>query len=175
VHDRLSGETILEPMKTAGEKTPMADMELELRMAADMAAVPRLVGQVEACAGALDVPLRVSNRLALIAEELASNIATHGTKADGGATFLKLRLRRQGSTLHVEIDDDGPPFDPLSLPRPDTAATLEARHLGGLGVHLVRTLARDIRYERLASGNHLALILDIESPYSNITDRTEEL
>ncbi len=48
--------------------------------------------------------------------------------------------------LTIEFIDDGDPFDPLAAPPPDLEAPLEERDLGGLGVHIVRSLADEVRY-----------------------------
>ena len=47
----------------------------------------------------------------------------------------------------IEIVDDGPRFDPLEdAPLPDPDAPLEDRPVGGLGVHLVRTMMDEMTY-----------------------------
>jgi serine/threonine-protein kinase RsbW len=137
-------------------------MELDLNIAADIAAVPRLVDQLEHYAHAAALPPLTAHRLSMICEELATNVATHGTLRGGKATAIAIRLRRRGTELHLLVEDDGPAFDPLSAETPDIEAALEDRDIGGLGLHLVRTLARGLRYERTEARNRLKLVLDAE-------------
>jgi serine/threonine-protein kinase RsbW len=66
-----------------------------------------------------------------------------------------LTLVDDGVTLTVE--DDGPPFDPLSLPAPDLSASLDGRPVGGLGVFLVRKVMDAVRYQRREASNLLTL------------------
>ena len=57
----------------------------------------------------------------------------------------------------LTVEDDGPAFDPLSLPAPDLTASLEARRVGGLGVFLVRQVMDSVRYERRDTTNRLQM------------------
>jgi serine/threonine-protein kinase RsbW len=136
--------------------------ELELRIATDDAAVTGLLDRLEAYAEAAALPTRLAYQLALICEELVTNVATHGTSGLPPATYVALKISWRGPLLHLWFEDDGPPFDPLSLTAPDTAADLDHRDIGGLGIHLVRTLAREIRYERVGPHNRINLILGAE-------------
>jgi serine/threonine-protein kinase RsbW len=121
--------------------------DLELRIAADPAEVPRLLDRLEDYAGEAGLAPRTAHRLAVVCEELAANVAGHGAAGPSGASYVAVALRRRGSALHLLVEDDGTPFDPLGRAAPDTAAPLATREAGGLGVHLVRTLARDMRYD----------------------------
>jgi len=55
------------------------------------------------------------------------------------------------------VSDDGPAFNPLQVPEPDVAATLEERRPGGLGVHLVRQLMDRVEYRRAEGRNCLVM------------------
>jgi serine/threonine-protein kinase RsbW len=101
--------------------------------------------------GAIDEGQR--RDLLLIHDELASNVARHA----GGASFVAIRARLErepGRILYV-IEDDGARFDPLARARPVTDAPLEERAPGGLGVHLVRTLAARVAWRRARGRNRL--------------------
>ena len=57
------------------------------------------------------------------------------------------------------IADDGRPFDPLTeAPEPDLESAIEDRPIGGLGVHLVRTMMDEVRYRREEGKNRLTLV-----------------
>lgn len=147
------------------QRQPVETPDLDLRIAADTAEVPRLLDRLEGYAEAAGLGPRAAHRLAIVCEELAANVAEHGVAAapGGGASYVAVALSRRGPALHIVVEDDGPPFDPLGHAAPDTTAPLEARGAGGLGVHLVRTLARELRYERLGALNRLSLVLDAEA------------
>ena len=89
-------------------------------------------------------------------EEIFMNVATHGAPA-GRPAQVAVSLRRDGEELTLQIEDDGPAFDPLTLPTPNVYARLEERRIGGLGVHLVRQLMDAVSYERDGACNRLRL------------------
>lgn len=141
---------------------PGTESGLDLRIAADSGAIPDLLDRLEAYAETAELPPRLASHLTLICEELAANVAIHGRAGPAGASFIAFSLRRSGGALHLRVEDDGPAFDPLSLDAPDTDASLEERALGGVGIHLVRTLAQALRYERAGPCNRLDLVLGAE-------------
>jgi len=87
-------------------------------------------------------------------DEVLSNVVRHGT---GGRpnSLIDVTFALEGGSLEVTVVDDGPEWDPLTLPPPDTTAPLDARHPGGLGVHLVRSLMDRVTYTRDEDRNHL--------------------
>ena len=95
---------------------------------------------------------------ALALEELLSNVIRHGY-GDGARHEISVRLRAEPGGVELELVDDGREFDPSSAPEVDLAAPLEDRSVGGLGIHLVRRMARDIRYERTDGRNRLRVSL----------------
>jgi len=88
-------------------------------------------------------------------DEVMANVVRHAL--GGRAGSIDVTFARDRQALVVEVADDAAPFDPLSLPAPNTTAPLDARRPGGLGLMLVRALADDVRYERRADRNHLTL------------------
>mgnify|MGYP001627270954 CR=1 FL=1 len=130
-----------------------------LRLAPSAGNVATLLDALEAYAEASALPPAVAMRLALIAEELAANVAMHAT----GASFFALSVRPAEGGLELAIEDDGPAFDPLGAAAPDTAAPLETREVGGLGVHFLREMTRAPRYERREGRNRLVCTLPLEA------------
>ena len=48
----------------------------------------------------------------------------------------------------AEVEDDGRAFNPLDLARPGIEAGLDRPGVGGLGVHLVRSMMDTVEYRR---------------------------
>ncbi len=93
-------------------------------------------------------------KLHLILEELGLNALTYG-----GASSMRIAISEEADIVTIEISDDGGAFDPLSdAPPADVVSPLEERAVGGLGIHLVRTLTNDLRYRREDGRNHLTLV-----------------
>jgi serine/threonine-protein kinase RsbW len=112
---------------------------------------PRAVGSLDAifsfvhdflAARGLDPELAFD--LDLIAEELFTNQVKWG-RADGPDILLGLDADAERVTLVVR-DFDAERFDPTSAAPLDVGAPLEERRPGGLGIHLVRRIAEEVRY-----------------------------
>jgi len=59
--------------------------------------------------------------------------------------------------LKVEVIDDGRAFNPLEVPAPDLSLAMRDRPIGGLGIHLLRELADEVKYERRDGTNRFLL------------------
>ncbi len=98
----------------------------------------------------------------LVLEEVVVNIVKHGYgngEHDGGRRGIDISMSSEAGNLTVEITDDGQSFNPLTdSPEPDLDASLEDRPVGGLGLHLVRTLIDTMRYRRSNGRNRLTLV-----------------
>jgi serine/threonine-protein kinase RsbW len=91
----------------------------------------------------------------LALEEVISNVIRHGYEKDPGDHSISIHVMLDDDGVHLEFVDDARAFDPLSVPEVDFELSLEDRRVGGLGVHLLRTMTRHIAYERKAGRNHL--------------------
>ena len=112
---------------------------------------------------ALEAALRVERlpeatilELRLVAEELLTNLAKYGHD-DGAGHWVQVGLTLVGGDVILEFTDDGRPFDPLAAPPPEFSAQAGERPVGGLGVHLVRSLVDAAEYVRRGSQNVLTL------------------
>ena len=139
----------------------MPNRTLVIRLEPRIDAVPDMLDRLEAYAGEAKIPPKTAYRLAVVCEELAVNVAMHGTGGEHGATYVEIKIRQDGDhRLHLSVEDDGRPFDPLAHAAPDISAELDEREAGGLGIHFVRTLVQEIAYERDGGRNRLTAALD---------------
>jgi serine/threonine-protein kinase RsbW len=94
--------------------------------------------------------------LNLVLEELFVNSIRHGGCAGvEGAAEIQFTMLPDG--VGLEYADRGEPFDPTEAPAPDITAPLAERAVGGLGIHLMRQIMRDIEYHRLDGWNRLRM------------------
>lgn len=101
--------------------------------------------------------------LALLAvEELVTNCIKYGYD-DTFEHWIHIGIRLSGTELVVVIRDDGHPFDPRSLPEPDTDLPVEERPIGGLGIHLLRNLFDALDYSRVDGHNQVVLRKQVAS------------
>jgi serine/threonine-protein kinase RsbW len=94
--------------------------------------------------------------LELALEEIFMNIVMHGSQP-GIAPRVEVSLNLGTDAVTMTVEDDGPRFDPLSLPPPDVTASLADRKVGGLGVFLVRNIMDTVSYARIAGRNQLRM------------------
>ncbi len=119
---------------------------------ADLQEYPRLIAWIEEFAAGHDVPASTSFALQLCLEEAFSNIVRHGYAGD-----VRVTLDRRERTVLLGFADRGIPFDPTTVPAPARAASIEDAAVGGQGIHLMRTFAQRLDYERRDGENRLRL------------------
>ncbi len=100
----------------------------------------------------IDAKAIYTTHLAL--EEVLSNVIRHGYE-DGARHSIAVTISIRDTVVELDVVDDAREFDPLTAPKVDLDAPLEKRQAGRLGVHLLRTLTREIRYRRVGGENHL--------------------
>jgi len=86
----------------------------------------------------------------LLAEEALTNVVKYAA-----AQKVSLAVELAAGEVALEFRDDGRAFDPLTAPAPVLDERLEGRPLGGLGIHLIQSLADDVRYTRDGVSNVL--------------------
>lgn len=96
-------------------------------------------------------------KLQLAVEEACTNIAIYAYPDSGRLGEIRVCISVSGEGADVVIEDDGSPFDPTAKKVTLSAADLEDRAIGGLGIHLIRTLADSVSYERLEGQNILRM------------------
>lgn len=89
-------------------------------------------------------------------EEIFTNIVRYGYKNHQPHDIV-IHFSCRGKTLSISIEDDGIPFNPFDIPEPDTHIPLQDRQIGGLGIHLVKSLVDRISYERKNNKNRLTI------------------
>jgi anti-sigma regulatory factor (Ser/Thr protein kinase) len=92
----------------------------------------------------------------LIAEEVVVNTISYGYDDEAEHT-IEIRLSLEDRLLRLEFRDDGRTYNPLEREDPDLDLPMSERPIGGLGVHIVKTLAEDVAYERKGGQNVLTV------------------
>lgn len=133
----------------------------ELALAADLSELTRLADAIETFCDAHALPPAVSYQISLAADELITNVISYGFP--DGATGLPITVRLaagegDSASVTVVIVDDGPAFDPFAeAPPPVLEGDIEDRPIGGLGVHLVRSMMDQVHYARIDGRNVVTL------------------
>jgi len=113
-------------------------------------AISDLTGNVMAFLSAQGVDPRATHHVALVLEEMLTNLGTHGNCRDIPA---KIAVKVGEDKVIGEVIDAGPPFDPRLAPQPLLDGEMADFPIGGLGLHLVRKLSSDLDYARRRGEN----------------------
>lgn len=137
-----------------GGTEPVSDDSLSIAVVNDVPAVSRATEQVEAfcrCRGIADA---VARKFTLALDETLTNAVSYGFP-QGGRHSIAVRIEHRAGYLTATVSDDGAPFDPLAQATPDVHAPIAQRQVGGLGIHLLRTLMETVAYRRHGDRNEL--------------------
>lgn len=96
----------------------------------------------------------------LVLDEAIINVIEHGFQ-DGAEHAIDVRLLLDGSRLTILVEDDGIAYNPLDAPAPRFDLPLEQRRIGGLGVHIMKTLAERVEYQRDDARNRLTITMAV--------------
>ena len=130
---------------------------LDLTVETRIEEMERMAAAIEELGEEEDWPPTLTFQVNLALEELWLNVVNYGH--EGGRHEVFIRLVSEDDSLTIEITDDGKPFNPLAdAPVPDTDEDLDHRHIGGLGVYLVKTMMDELEYKREEGRNHLTMV-----------------
>jgi anti-sigma regulatory factor (Ser/Thr protein kinase) len=124
--------------------TPGHSESLEIR--SDVSELERIFAFIDPYCGRAGIPDSVKYKLFLVAEELTMNAISHGYdgRSDGRIAMVLTRL---GPNVELYFEDEAPAFNVLrDASDPDLEASVADRRIGGLGVHLLKSLSRSATY-----------------------------
>jgi len=148
--------------------------ETDLCLSGDIHELERLAGEVERFCGEHSLPADLEFQLNLVLEELFVNAVRHGA-CEGLANAARVQMRvDHHRAVHVTFSDRGAPFDLTQAPEADIGAPLSERRAGGLGIHLVRQIMRDVSYSREGEWNVLTMQHPVEHQLEDLVKRQQE-
>lgn len=92
----------------------------------------------------------------LVLDEVVINVIAHGYD-DDEEHEIRVSLAIDGNLLTIRIEDDGRAFDLASQPSPNLDLPIDERRIGGLGIHIVRSITETIAHQRIDDRNVLTL------------------
>ena len=92
---------------------------------------------------------------AIVMDEIVSNIVRCS-----GAKAFTVRLGEEPEGLKMVFIDDGTAFDPTTDAKmPDITAAAKDRGIGGLGIFMVKKMAKSVSYARQDGKNVLTVVM----------------
>ncbi|MEQ1861396.1 MAG: ATP-binding protein [Chthoniobacteraceae bacterium] len=134
----------------------MHEGSITIHVAADVREIERLNQLVRRFGELHEVPSRTLYAVNLALDELVTNAVLYGFDDPQGRQ-ITVRIAAAAGELVASVTDEGKHFNPLDAKVPDLAAPLAERDMGGLGIHLVRSLMDHVGYSRDDDKNVLTI------------------
>ena len=99
--------------------------------------------------------IRRNTQIAL--DEIISNTIEYGYEKYSDDK-IKVNFLIDQTNLVIEIIDNTKSYNILERDDPDISKSIEEKPIGGLGVHLVKSLMNEVKYACINGKNHLTLI-----------------
>jgi anti-sigma regulatory factor (Ser/Thr protein kinase) len=126
-----------------------------VRLSPDPASVPVLLDALEAWLAGIGLPDETRLDVVLALDEAVANVIEHGYRGAPGEIEVDAALT--AGEVELRVVDGAPPFDPLDATPPELTGDLDHRRIGGLGIHLIRTLMDAVEYRREEGRNVLLM------------------
>ena len=123
-------------------------MEARLSLEADASALRQVDEFVTAFVKDRGLAPDEAPRILILLEELLTNLVKYGYPDRSLPGRVEVILGLSGSRLSIEFIDDGRAFNPIAERVSNLEAPAETRPIGGLGLHIMRSLTEDAHYER---------------------------
>ena len=136
----------------------MADIrKLTVLGRSDFSSIPMITQFVAASAEAALLDEDAIAHCQLAVDEACTNVIEHAYEHDPEMTFEVICTIEPG-TLTIKVMDKGKEFDPTAAPPPQFSENLDDIRPGGVGIHLIKKLMDDVRYEYTDNHNSLTLV-----------------
>ena len=90
-------------------------------------------------------------------DDLLNNVVQYAFPNDPTEHHIEVQGDVRDGYVILTITDDGIPFNPLTVAAPDLSLLLHEREIGGLGIHLVRSMFDEVSYRRAVGHNVLTV------------------
>ena len=92
-----------------------------------------------------EASMKAVNQITIALEEIFVNIAHYAYEGKEGDALIGILIKDDFAT--IRFVDEGIPFNPLSMEKPDITLSAEERSIGGLGIFMVRKTMDSVHYE----------------------------
>lgn len=96
---------------------------------------------------ALRCPPPVRTQVDIAIDEVFSNIVRYAYSPGEGPATVRVDAEEEPRRVVITFIDQGKPYNPLTTAAPDMTLAAKQRHIGGLGVFMVKNTMDDVAYE----------------------------
>lgn len=140
--------------------------ELGVHFNNEIAEIEKLHQVLKMFGSANSIPEEILMNVNLVLEELLVNVISYGYD-DHEVHQIEAIMNLENGVLHMTLKDDGKAFNPLEAPEVDMSVSLEDMSVGGLGIHLVKSLMDEVHYAREGEYNVVKLTKNLEAQDGN--------
>ena len=133
----------------------MTTQDFNITIENDIEQIQEVIEELNAFGRVHKISPKVTYQLGLSIDEILTNIISYGYEEEDRE--IDVRISFKDNTVNVQFSDDGKAFNPIEFSPPDMDTGLEERELGGLGIHLVKSMMDGIDYKREKDKNILIL------------------
>ena len=134
-----------------------SDVKAELTVKAVVENLEKIISFVDEILETVECPVKVQMKIDIAVDEIFSNIAHYAYCPQTGMVTVQVEVLKEPWTVCITFIDQGIPYNPLSMPEPDTSSSVEERQLGGLGIYMVRKSMDAVSYEYRERENILTI------------------
>ena len=134
----------------------MRKFSFELRIENNLSEIKKVLNHFHVFAENHALPEKLVSMVNVAFDEFLSNTITYGFDDDKQHEIL-IMVQINESILTIRIEDDGIEFNPFDYNSPDTSLPINDRSIGGLGIHIVKTIMDEYDYKRISECNVIAL------------------
>ncbi len=132
--------------------------QLKISAANQLSELPGIIDRVEEFLTTAGEATPRIYKICMIIDELFNNVVSYAF-SDSEHHDIELVISSGENGIEMTVTDDGIAFNPLGKAAPDTSVPIEDRPIGGLGLHLIRSMANNINYKRTGKFNILHIEL----------------
>ena len=122
------------------------DLMFELEIDAKLSNLEKVLDFVNSHLSNVECPEKTRIQVDIAVEEIFVNIAHYASNPEVGKATIRVEISEKPLTISLTFMDSGKPYDPLSRKDPDVSLSAEQRHIGGLGIYMVKKSMDEIQY-----------------------------
>ena len=135
----------------------LADRVFRQKMPNRLPAIPELQIEFEQFVAQWEGAKPLIPTLNMALDDLLNNVVQYAFPNDPTEHHIEVEGEVRDEWVILTITDDGIPFNPLTVAPPDLSLLLHEREIGGLGIHLVRSMFDEVTYHRNVGRNVLTV------------------
>ncbi len=144
--------------KDSNKQETMGDRTSQIKLLNQVSELDKIVLKIEELSERWNIPAKAVLEITLVLEELFTNVVFYAFD-DKEIHYITVDITLVDEhTLQLRLEDDGKPFNLLEKQMDDVfTQTIDERKIGGLGIHFVKAMMKNVEYER--SGNNNVVIV----------------